>query len=97
VQVKEIIVCEDVLSNRNFENAFEFVHRHSKQIDSFNQLLDDLRLENHDAVDVAEHFEDHFKDDILHAREIESLDRKLDTILNRNFQVDFLLAVVLNA
>ena len=97
MKIEEIFVSKDVLSNCDFEDAFELVHRHSEQVDRFDQLLDHLRLEHHDAVDIAQHLENDFKDNVFHAGEVESLDRELHAVLNRHLQVDLLFAVALHA
>ena len=56
-----------------------------------------MRLEHHDAVDIAKHLENDLEDDVFHAGEVEGLDRELHAVLNGDLQVDLLLAVALHA
>ena len=97
MEVEEVIISKNVLSYGHFKDSLELVDWHSEEIDGFNELLHDLGLKHHDALDVAQHLEDHLKDNVLHAWEVEGFYWQLNAILNANFQVDFFLAVALHA
>ena len=73
LQKEHISTATYKLCDQQPQDSSELGDAHAKQIQLFNHVDDDIVVEGQWGLERQEQFVYHFKDDVLHRREVESL------------------------